>query len=132
LIAFTLSVLLMKWLLPTFNSVAGKHLQLANLADWQLAILLTSALLGMVLLSGLYPAVLLSRFKAVDVLYGRQKPVGQNLFGKGLITLQFSLAVFLLVACMVYYKILYEQKILVTILLISSGRNCTAIVTIKP
>ena len=103
-IAFSLSILLMKWLLPFFNSVAGKQIQFSTLIELPVVILLSGALAGLILLNGLYPAFYLSRFNAVDALYSKQRIGGQNQFNKGLIVLQFSLAAFLLVACIVYYK----------------------------
>ncbi len=46
---------------------------------------------------------MLSKFKAKEVLYNKQKLSSRNFFGRGLVILQFSLAVFLLVGAIVYY-----------------------------
>ena len=43
------------------------------------------------------------RFKPSEVLYNKQKLSGRNLLGRSLVVLQFSLAVFLLIATIVYY-----------------------------
>ena len=61
-------------------------------------------LAAIILLTGFYPAYVLSNFKPSEVLYNKQKLSGRNLFGRGLVVIQFSLAVFLLIATIVYYR----------------------------
>ena len=56
------------------------------------------------MLTGIYPAYVLSSFKPSEVLYNKQKLSGRNLLGRSLVVLQFSLAVFLLIATIVYYN----------------------------
>jgi putative ABC transport system permease protein len=100
--SFLLSLVLMDILLPVFNSVTGKQLYLSAIIDWKLITYFVAVLLFVILLTGFYPAFVLSRFKATEGLYNKQKLGGRNLFGRGLVILQFSLAVFLMMATIVY------------------------------
>jgi len=102
-ISFLLSIIFMNVLLPAFNSVTGKQLHFASIIDTNLVLSFIVTLIAVVLLTGLYPALILSRFKAREVLYNKQKLSSRNFFGRGLVILQFSLAVFLLVGAIVYY-----------------------------
>ncbi|MFZ1527989.1 MAG: FtsX-like permease family protein [Ferruginibacter sp.] len=103
LAAFLLSIVLMNLALPFFNQVTGKQLSFQNVIDWQLTMYFIVVLFFIILLTGFYPAFVLSNFKAPEVLYNKQKLNGRNLLGRSLVVLQFSLAVFLLVAATVYY-----------------------------
>jgi len=104
MVAFLLSIVLMVLMLPLFNTVTGKQLLFVNAMDWKLSGYYVVVQVVIILLTGFYPAFVLSHFKAHEVLYNKQKLNSRNLFGGGLIVLQFSLAVFLLVASMVYYS----------------------------
>lgn len=104
LIALLLSLALLQAALPWFNEVSGKQLLLSEV--WQPRFLLYAVLLltVVVLLSGFYPASIVSRFKPSEVLYNKQKLTGRHTFGRSLVVLQFALAVFLLIASAVYYQ----------------------------
>lgn len=104
MIAFMLSILLVNIVLPFFNTVAGKQLFFFEVLDKQLLFYFLAMLVSIILLSGLYPAYILSHFKPSRVLYNRQKLSGRNLFGSSLVVVQFSLAVFLLTATVIYYN----------------------------
>ncbi|MEJ7586275.1 MAG: ABC transporter permease [Ferruginibacter sp.] len=102
-IAFLLSLILINFCLPVFNNVTGKQLLLTESLDGRLLVYFTTMLTTLILLTGIYPAYLLSDFKPSEVLYNKQRLSGRNLFGRGLVVLQFALAVFLLIATIVYY-----------------------------
>jgi putative ABC transport system permease protein len=97
LIAFVMAIILTVSILPFFNDLANKKLSLSYLTDislyagYFLLLLLTS------FIAGFYPSLVLSAFQPVKVLYGRQKMMGKNLLTKGLIVLQFALAIFLII-----------------------------------
>ena len=102
LVSFLASMLLMNVCLPLFNGLTGKQIQLAfgaRLIAWFII-----AFIITILITTIYPAVIISRFNPSEVLYNRQKRSGKNLFAKGLVVFQFSLAVFLLIATLVYYN----------------------------
>jgi putative ABC transport system permease protein len=104
LVAFLFSLVLINICLPLFNSLTGKHIQLLQALDAKLVMYFITVLLVIILLTAIYPATILSRFNPSEVLYNKQKLSGKNLLGKSLIILQFSLAVFLLIATLIYYN----------------------------
>ena len=104
LIAFILAVLLTILSLPVFNQLTRKQISPINSSGLQLALYFISILIAIILFACFYPAWVLSRFSAREVLYNKQKLLGRNVFGKSLIVFQFSLAVFLLIATLVYYE----------------------------
>jgi putative ABC transport system permease protein len=102
--AFLLSFLLMKGALPFFNMVAGKNLHVNTAMDLRLLVYFVCVFILIILLTGLYPALVLSQFKPSEVLYNKQKLSGRNFFGRGLVVLQFSLAILLVIGAIVYYQ----------------------------
>ncbi len=101
--AFLLSLVLMNIFLPLFNNLTGKQILIAKTFDAKLLAYFITVLVTIILLTGLYPAYVLSNFKSSEVLYNKQKLSGRNLFGRTLVVIQFALAVFLLIATIVYY-----------------------------
>ena len=71
-VAFALAILLSQVCLPVFNSLSGKQLVLEELFDWQLVAWFSAMLLAIILLTGFYPAYVLSDVKPREVLYNRQ------------------------------------------------------------
>ncbi len=104
LFAFMVSVALTNFALPLFNDLSGKQLRFITAVDGQLIAYLLLLLSIIILSTGLYPALILSNFKPAEVLYNKQKLSGKNMLGRSLVVVQFSLAVFLLLATMVYYQ----------------------------
>jgi putative ABC transport system permease protein len=102
--SFLIAFILMALLLPVFNSVTGKQLFLSNIFDSKLLLYFSALLVLITLLTGLYPAFVLSRFDATKVLYNKQKLTSRNIFGRSLVVLQFSLAIFLVAGTIVYYS----------------------------
>lgn len=102
-LAFLLSMLLLDITLPLFNNVTGKQLLLSESLDVKLLVYFIIILLTITLLTGLYPAWILSNFKPSEVLYNKQKLSGGSLLGRSLVVFQFALAVFLLIATIIYY-----------------------------
>ena len=104
LAAFLLSVLLINLSLPLFNELVRKELVLLESFDLRLITWFATILILIILLTGFYPAYVLSGFKPKEVLYNKQKLSGRNLVGKSLVVLQFSLAVFFIIATIIYYR----------------------------
>src|SRR4030095_13952641 len=101
-VAFVIAILLTIIVLPFFNELADKKLALSYLSDGYLyggllLLLITS------FIAGFYPSLVLSSFQPVKVLYSRQKLMGRNYFTKGLIVLQFMLAIFLIIGTVAIY-----------------------------
>ncbi|MBO9153552.1 ABC transporter permease [Chitinophaga sp. GCM10012297] len=102
IISFILAGVFTLIALPVFNELSGKHLQVTDAPG--LPFYAIALLAGVVVLAGLYPAYILSGFKPATVLYSKPKLSGRGWLGKGLVVLQFSLAVFLLIASVSYYR----------------------------
>ena len=102
--AFLLSVFLANLSVPLFNQLVRKELVLSESVDWRLITWFIGILLFIILLTGFYPAWVLSGFKAKEVLYNKQKLSGRNLLGQSLVVLQFSLAIFFVIATIIYFR----------------------------
>jgi ABC-type antimicrobial peptide transport system permease subunit len=90
-------------LLPLFNQVTGKELQISLTPQ------VVASLLGVILITGLlsgsYPAFYLSGFKPITVLKGRLKnSVGELLARKGLVVFQFVVSLVLIIGVIVIYQ----------------------------
>ncbi|MCC6723181.1 MAG: ABC transporter permease [Saprospiraceae bacterium] len=103
-IAIVLALVAIEAALPFFNALADKKFVYSEVLDWRFCLGLLGVFVGASLLSGLYPAVMLSAFKPGEILYNRSRPMGQSRFGKALVVLQFSLAFLLLVGTVVFYQ----------------------------
>jgi putative ABC transport system permease protein len=101
---FVFALLLVVLALPFFNEVSNKALSLSYLFDIKLIFLYTALFIVSGLLAGFYPALILSKFKPVDTLYGRTNYAGKNYLSKGLVVLQFSLATFLIIGTITIYS----------------------------
>lgn len=104
LIGIVLAIVIVVSCLPEFNKLSGKELQLSYLVNGQTIAFFILILFGNTLLSGFYPALVLSGFKPVDTLYGKLKFSGHNYFGKSLVVLQFVVAIFLVIGTLVMQK----------------------------
>jgi putative ABC transport system permease protein len=101
--AFMLSLLIARLILPFFNLITGVMMNPGDLISG-IHIIGYFSVLGLnILLSGLYPAYLLSAFKPVEVLYNRNKQIGLMRLSKIMVVGQFVLAFFLTMSMMVYY-----------------------------
>ncbi|WP_428654378.1 ABC transporter permease [Runella sp.] len=102
--AFVLAFLLLLIVLPMFNELANKQIAIGEIFEWKLVLSFIIVLLTNILLAGLYPAYILSHFKAAEVLYSKQKLSGGGFLGQSLVVIQFALAAILLIASIVFYK----------------------------
>ncbi|HTI10906.1 MAG TPA: ABC transporter permease [Puia sp.] len=102
-VSLVLGVMLVRLLLPEFNSITGK--QLVLLPDNQFVGVLLAITLVTGLLAGSYPALYLSSFQPAVVLKGTVKTsLGELWVRKGLVVFQFTLTVLFIVAVLVVYK----------------------------
>lgn len=102
-LATVLSVFLLWLTLPAFNILVGKELHLDILSPLHLSALIALTLLcGLV--SGSYPSLYLSSFNPIFVLKGvRIKTGGATVIRRGLVVLQFTVSIVLIVATLVIY-----------------------------
>jgi putative ABC transport system permease protein len=104
LIAFILAIGLAALLLPLFNMLAGKTISHSIFSNMRYILLLFLAALGIGLLAGIYPALVLSSFKSVTVLKGRfATGTKGTLLRKALVTAQFSISIALIIATIIVY-----------------------------
>lgn len=104
LLSVIISLGLVAFVLPYFNSLSGLSLSLTYLSDgWFLALAGALWLMGTVL-SGFYPAIVLSSFKPVVVLKGKLKNSLSGIFlRKGLVVFQFMASVALIAGTFIVY-----------------------------
>ena len=101
--SFAIAIVGVLIILPFFNNIVGKNMSL-TFADWQL---IGSFLIGTVMvgfLAGSYPAFYLSAFQPIKVLKGTITSSRSGaLFRKVLVTIQFSVALVMVVGTMIIY-----------------------------
>jgi len=107
LFAMCLGVVLTVLALPVFNTFTGKVLSLAFTLDNLLLFLGITFFTG--LLSGFYPAFILSRFSPIAVLKGTVGKVntgnkGQHFFRKLMVSVQFILSVTLVAGALIIHQ----------------------------
>ncbi len=91
-------------LLPLYNTLAGKHLAL-NLRNGQVWLLIACTIIGTLAAASIYPALLLSAFKPMQVLKGKLSfGVSNTAFRKILVVTQFTCSVSLIAATLIISK----------------------------
>jgi putative ABC transport system permease protein len=110
-IALFCTIVLIHMVLPFFNVITAKNfiLPLTSLSMWKV---LGGTLAVAVLLNSIYPALLLSSFKPLNVFRGiTVLKVKDVHFRKGLVVLQFTISVILISASIIIYtQMQYIQK----------------------
>ena len=110
-ISFLLALILATMLLPGFNRIVLTDMGLVFLfspVTW-LIFILSVFFLG--ILSGIYPAVLLTRFQPVESLSGNQvRGTGSVIFRRFLMILQFFISVSLVIGVLVVFRQLNYMK----------------------
>jgi putative ABC transport system permease protein len=102
--AFGLAIILVQLALPFFNTLSNKALSFSYLLDIKLITGFAAIFLVTGLLAGFYPAVVLSGFNPVESIYGIRQSGGKNYLAKGLVVLQFTLALVLIIATITIYS----------------------------
>lgn len=104
MLALVLGSFMAKLALPGFMRLTGKNF-IPDFSNWKIWTLLLSLGLVTGLVAGSYPALYLSRFEPVKVLKRLiTKEKGGGLLRKGLVTFQFMISIFLIIATIVIFK----------------------------
>lgn len=103
-LAFVLAIGLAAVALPAFGTMAGRSLRLWSLVDWSLVVELLALVLATGLAAGLYPAMVLSGFRPVEVLGGTLPRTGKNRLARVLVIVQFALATLLITSTFFVYS----------------------------
>lgn len=101
-ISVILSLILSGLLLPFFNQLTGKQLELAQLFSFTFILFAITIALCLSFLAGVYPAFVFTRFQPIKVLKGAFKNTASGqLLRKSLIVFQFCISVFLIISTFV-------------------------------
>jgi len=103
-VAFVLGVVIVQSVLPIFNDLSNKALALSYLINVKVIMTYVALFIVTSLLSGFYPALVLSGYNPVETLYGRFTAAKKNFLQKSLVVLQFTLASFLIIATLILFS----------------------------
>lgn len=102
IISMLLALLLVFLLLPFFNQVSGKHIELATFFTSGIILLMILLTIITGLAAGLYPAFILSSFRPIQVLRGKFKSGSYGLaLRNGLVVFQFAITVILIICTII-------------------------------
>ena len=111
LMAFIVSVILCSLLLPLFNQMAGKQVSTAFFYHPMYFVSLVLIAVGIGIIAGFYPALVLSSYKPVAVLKGRYATGTKGiLLRKALVIFQFTISIILIIATIIVYNQLHYMR----------------------
>ena len=104
-IAIVISIVIAGLLFPYFNSLIGKHLTMDVLATPSFIAMLIGIWIAISLISGIYPATVLSAFDPIATLKSGGRPVtttsSSGYFQHGLVVVQFTISAIMIVVSFV-------------------------------
>ena len=101
ILASIFAIALMYLVLPVFNEVSGKVLEI-NLGDYHLWVVILVTITGSLIASSIYPALMLSSFKPLKAFKGKASTsAGDATFRKVLVVTQFAFSVMLITGTLV-------------------------------
>ena len=110
LLSSLLALLIIYLLLPLYNTLSGKQL-VFDIGNGNIWLVISSTIIGALLLASFYPALLLSSFQPVAALKGKLSlALGTTSFRKVLVVVQFTFSVALIIGTIVIYKQLRYVK----------------------
>ena len=109
--ALLMSVILVIVFLQPFNQLAHKSFSIKSIFDPYMMAIVGGIVLFMAFISGIYPAFYLSAFQPVKVLKGQLiKGKGAELFRKSLVTIQYTVALGLIIYTFVVIQQMEQLK----------------------
>ncbi|TAL61562.1 MAG: FtsX-like permease family protein, partial [Bacteroidetes bacterium] len=100
-----ISIITVKLIMPSFSSLVGTETGLDYYSDWPTMLLILGGVLVVGILAGLYPALFISSYQPVKVIKGvYSNNSGKNkasYLRKGLVILQFSISIILIVGTII-------------------------------
>lgn len=110
-IAAMLSIGIAYFMLPALNAIVGKELPLSVLQNLEFWVFFLAVVVFGSLLSGLYPAFVLSSFRPISIFHSVNAIPGREFnLRKGLIVFQFLMSVLLLSGTYLIYKQIFFMK----------------------
>ena len=105
ILALIFGYILAELFIPTFNNLLHYNLQVKSFYVYPFNIISIIIALLISLISGIYPALFLTRFSPIRTLKGKiSKAKGIGLFKKGLMVFQFIITIALITGTIVVYK----------------------------
>jgi len=104
LISLMLSILTVIVLVPGINNLVGTHLAIEGLLHTNVILAVIGIVIVTGFIGGCYPAFFLSSFQPAAVLKSVGGKSGSKLLRKVLVTLQFSISIFMLIGTFVIYS----------------------------
>lgn len=104
-VAFIVALFLSTAGLPIFNSLTGKTFTTSMLLDPKMLMMSLAVLAGIAILSGLYPALVITGFKPVNILKGNFRSSNRGVWlRKSLVVFQFTVSIILVIGTIVIMK----------------------------
>ncbi len=104
-ISFIIALALFFAVLPNYNSLAGRAVQPAEIFKLQNIGIMLALILGVSLISGLYPAIFISSFRPIESLKGQKDPRSfTSYIRKGLVVFQFAASVFMIACTIIIFR----------------------------
>jgi putative ABC transport system permease protein len=111
MISLLVALTLVQILLPSFNRISSMELTTDILLKWEAVISYLSLTVLLGIISGLYPAIYLSRMRVVPSGSDRYtRESGMLFFRGGLLTIQFAVSIILLIGILVIFRQLVFMK----------------------
>jgi len=104
LISLAVALALVEMLLPTYDGFLNQPIEFHYLADWPLLLTLVAGAIAAGLLSGTYPAFVLSAFRPAAVLKMNASQTGSGLMRMLLVVSQFAVSIGLGIAALVVFS----------------------------
>ena len=103
-VALVFAMALVEILLPSFDKFLARPIALNYLADWPLLLVIVAIALAAGLLSGIYPALVLSGFRPVTALRSNQSgQAGSGRLRTALVVVQFAVSIALAISTLVVF-----------------------------
>ncbi len=102
--ALLLSVIMVGIMLPFFNRVSGKEIELVQLLQPQFLVIALGIVVFTGFVSGSYPAFYLSAFEPATVLKGTLQGQRGSFFRKALVVTQFSVSLVMLICTWIVFQ----------------------------
>ncbi len=100
-LATAIALTLVYMLMPLFNQVSGKNISI-NFNDYHIWIVILVTIAGTLVISSIYPAILLSSFEPVKALKGKiSASISSTVFRKVLVVIQFTFSIVLITGTIV-------------------------------
>ena len=105
-IGMLLSIILVEFLKPFFNSIAGKNIEIQYFKNWYIIPILLIIPIFVGLLAGVYPSLFLSSMQPAAVLKGSggTGTRGRSSLRSWLVVFQFAISIFLFISTIVVYR----------------------------